>query len=537
MIMEPTISGDEAIELAKARRLQMLRERIKQIEENNGMACYKPHSKQDLFHRAGKFPRRYLRTGNRFGKSTVGSAEDCAWAIGERIWYPKSDPARYEGIPKRAVKGLIIVQDWDKAEEIFTSQTQGAGKGKLFKMLPSESVVSVDKNQAGNVCRIVVKSVHGGMSELNLDTIKSFKANPMGQESSDWDFIHVDEPCPEEMWTAVSRGLIDREGSAWFTCTPIIEVWINDLFYPRGQAKRTFENAIVSADGNYWALTGSMHDNPTLTTKSKQLFISTLSAEERAARVDGKPRALAGQIFNDYDEDKHQYRGVPVGWDDHDKPSKEWTIRVAIDTHGSMNSNQAVLMVATGPLGHSYFFAEVYERLDIPTIADLILLKLDGRDIYQAPLEPGAFIEHPSTGRRLADDFLEAGIPVELGSKDLDGGISKVQEGLKLVDPKTGEPMWRFSPTLTEFHDEIDRYVWTSKGRPYDKRDHMMENFRRLVMTGLTWVPNVDRSARGVVKPVRVGVQSLQLPTIRGLVMPLRAEKNQRSNYKKLRYR
>jgi len=34
----------------------------------------------------------------------------------------------------------------------------------------------------------------------------------MGSESSDFDFVHVDEPCPEPMYKAAARGLIDRNG-------------------------------------------------------------------------------------------------------------------------------------------------------------------------------------------------------------------------------------------------------------------------------------------------------------------------------------
>jgi hypothetical protein len=38
-----------------------------------------------------------------------------------------------------------------------------------------------------------------------------------GSESSDWDFLHIDEPCPRDMYVANARGLIDRGGSDWFT--------------------------------------------------------------------------------------------------------------------------------------------------------------------------------------------------------------------------------------------------------------------------------------------------------------------------------
>ena len=66
-------------------------------------------------------------------------------------------------------------------------------------------------------------------------------ANPMGLESSQWDWIHVDEPIPEGMWNAVSRGLMDTGGSAWFTCTPIAEQWINEFFLPVKMMKNQFE--------------------------------------------------------------------------------------------------------------------------------------------------------------------------------------------------------------------------------------------------------------------------------------------------------
>ena len=63
----------------------------------------------------------------------------------------------------------------------------------------------------------------------------------MGQESSQWDWIHVDEPIPEAMWIANSRGLMDTGGSAWFTCTPIAEQWINKFFLPTKLMRSSFE--------------------------------------------------------------------------------------------------------------------------------------------------------------------------------------------------------------------------------------------------------------------------------------------------------
>ena len=43
----------------------------------------------------------------------------------------KDDPDRFKGIPQRPTKGLILVADWDKAREVFTSMEEGQ-KGNLF---------------------------------------------------------------------------------------------------------------------------------------------------------------------------------------------------------------------------------------------------------------------------------------------------------------------------------------------------------------------------------------------------------------------
>jgi hypothetical protein len=510
VLTEPAV---DMMELVRRRNYLALLKRKQEIFSKNGMAAYQPHAKQDIFHRSGRFKRRYVRTGNRFGKSTMGTAEDCAWAIGERVWYGKDDPARTEGIPKRSTAGLIIVQDWDQADKIFTSQEDGQSKGKLFKMLPESAIEGIEKNQAGNINKVLVKCKWGGISSITLDTIESFKRNPMGHESADWDWIHIDEPLPEAMWTAISRGLIDRGGSAWFTCTPLTEMWINDMFVPGKLSRMEFNAPYFKSDGTLWMISGSMHDNPLLKSEDKALFIAGLTKAEIAARVEGKPKALAGQIYSEFDSEIHNYEGVPHGWEDHDVPGEDWTLRAAIDTHGSSNSSQAVLFAATGPQGHTYFFAEIYEALLIPELCDLINHKTKGRALFNVPLEPGAWIPHPSRGDCMADDFMMAGLPVEKAVKDPNRGILAAQKALKLRDPRTGEPMLRFSPSLTRFAWEIDRYVWDPKtGKPVDKNDHMMENFYRLVLSDLTWVQNQSYSKRPM-KPVVVKEALLDLPS------------------------
>lgn len=490
--------------VAQLRRREFLR-------RNNGLAFYTPHAKQDQFHRAGNFKLRYARTGNRFGKSTMGAAEDLAWCLGERTWYPEGDPGRTVGLPTHPVKGVILVADWDKAEEIFTSQEEGDRRGKLFAMLPSAALVRVEKNQAGYIAKIVIKSKWGGNSMIYIDTVKSFMSNPMGHESSDWDFVHVDEPIPEDMWIAYSRGLVDRNGAAWFCCTPVVELWINDKFIPSGRTREDFSQPYSDVATSKWIITGSIYDNERLSLDGIQRFVEGLPKDEVATRVHGRPRQLAGVIYKDFDPLIHVYYDAPKGWTDINRPPKNWTIRVAIDPHP--RTPHAVLFAATSPWDITYFWAEIFNHCFTSDLCDQIKLILGDLEPLSIICDPIAWIEHPNTGETMADDFHRCGVQVWPAPKDLQRGILRTGEKLRERDSK-GHPTLQFSHNLVETIHEFDRYVWDQKKEtPYDKApDHMMECLYRLVIGGLDYVPPETNTTRRVIPMRDIPISDMSIP-------------------------
>ena len=502
------LAGVNLEELSRLRELKRALERQQELKRENGLLYYVPHVKQDKFHAAGTYRRRYVRTGNRWGKSTAGAAEDIAWCMGERIWYAEDDPRRFAGIPQRSVKGVLIVQDWDKAAEIFTSQDDGESMGKIFKLLPRNAFVEVEKNQSGHICKILIKSRWGGNSALCIDTVKSFKSNPMGHESSDWDFVHVDEPIPKEMWAAYSRGLVDRRGSAWFMCTPITELWINDYFIPRGQGRREFDvgQAFSTVEQkDYWVMTGSSMDNPSLTREAIEDFTRDVPAHELESRIHGRPKMLAGIIHREFDRDVHLYSNTPHGWRNPTTPPENWAIRCAIDPHPKIP--MAVLFAATNAYGYTYFFSEIWQKLHIDELCKMIHSQLTyisasemkryTLPLCQAVCDPLAWTPNPINGRTMADEFTAHGVPVSPGSKAMMEGILRTGELLRARDAE-GNPMCYFHESLNETLYEFDRYVWDIETeKPNAKApDHMMENLHRLVLTGLTWI---DMS-----KPVKI---------------------------------
>ncbi len=448
----------------------------------DGLPFYKPHAKQDQFHRATA-KRRMVRAGNRWGKSQSGCAEDVAWLRGERLWYAKDDPARTSGIPDRAVKGLTITTDWDKVDEIWTGE-RGEKPGKVWRYLPKGLVKSKKRNHSGAIDTI--ECVNGSL--WRFDTVKSFMANPQGSESSDWDFIHVDEPCPELMFKAAARGLIDRGGSAWFTLTPLSEFWINDYFFPQdtGGALRD----------NVWAINGSIYDNPYLDQDAIKEYEGTLTEDEKQCRLYGLPMHLAGLVYKTFEWDKHVLKDVPFGWKDFATPPDNYTIYYNIDPHP--RTPHAVLFCAVSPLGQRFYYNDIFDHTTVESLSKQIREHIAGRHVGGVRIDPAAYIDDPITGTNMATEFHRCGIPVAKATKALAQGILRVNMELAR-DPQC---IW-FCPSARTTLWEIQRYAWDQKparlNKPIDVDDHMMENMYRMELSEPIWLDPDD--AKGTIVP------------------------------------
>ncbi len=448
------------------RKLNLERARLKLVKDF-GLSFYAPYSKQDAFHRSGSFKLRMFRAGNRSGKSTMGCAEDCGWLLGYRPWYKEGDPARTEGIPQRPVKLLVITTDWDKVDEIFTSQ-KGEG-GKLWRMLPRGFVKSTRRNHAGAIETIECENG----SILRFDTVKSFASNPQGAESSDWDAIHVDEPCTNDHWKAASRGLIDRNGKAWFTLTPLTQFWINDLFFPgeyAGKAKRS----------DVWAIAGSTTDNPHLSAEAIEAFKSELTEDEIQCRLHGIPLELSGLVFKQFSFAKHVLSKVPSGWADYHRPPSSFLINIRIDPHPQ--TPHAVLFEAVSPQLQRFFVHEIFRHCTVEELAKEINDFTRGYFVNTVRIDPIAKINDPITGGSMLTEFWKHGIIAQEASKAKAFGILNTQKVLK-ADP---QGLW-ISPEMKRFLYEIHRYCYDKENKPIDKDDHMMENMYRMLLDDPIW--------------------------------------------------
>lgn len=548
--------NETTVDLETLARLNELRaenealQRAKALREAYGLDFYVPHAKQDKFHSTGDKTGRYCRTGNRGGKTKCGAAEDVSFCVGGRTFYRKSFDVidgqknvvrRHvgsrdhelvrKGIPQYPVKGLLVVADWDKAKDIFTGRDGSYETwGELFQLIPREAIEKVHLSRGGHVDQIHIKRLTefgGGVSSLSIDTVESYKHSKMSQESSDFDFIHIDEPCPRPMFVANSRGLADRRGKYWFNCTPIDELWIDSMFTPPGQysVKDAAEGlSFLTADGaSRYMITWSMRDNPWMTEEGIRDFESNLTREERQCRIDGLPLAFAGLIYKEFIYDLHVLCDVPKGWNDYHLPPKDYTIRVWWDYHTRLP--QAVLFFATDPKGRVFVYDELFDDNLIRPVCESIVSKLKGRNVVDQEIDPFAIIKHPSTEESVQDDIMGYGtdeVPMffEPATKDLSTGIKKVRERLleREIIGGVAHPTIMFSPRLQQTLFEFSHYVYDiKKNEPKDQDNHMMENLYRAVLNGLPYVE--VRNNHGPVKPfvIREG-QDLRMSVPKGLL-------------------
>ena len=465
------------------RREVSLEKRRKQLLSEQAIFFYTPHSKQLLFHEAANYHYRYARTGNRFGKSEMGAAEDVAYALGFRPWIPEGDERRTRGIPSHPTKGLIVSIDWDKSEEAFTSMETG----KLFKYIPKDKFIGYEKNHSGAIDLIRIRHVSGGVSTIHLDTVKSYKQNPLGQETSFWDWIHYDEPPDEGMYKANIRGLMDRDGYVWFTCTPLEEPWIDAMFIPDLQ-DQSLANLNIQEHGDFWMMTGATDDNPHLTRESIERVMAQYTDEERETRRSGIPRAYSGLVYKEFKWEVHVRRDPPLGWKSWWEPPDSFCLRFAIDYHPRKPHH--VMFIATSPNEYHYVYAELFVSCLMSDLVADIRLCLHLRE----PTVPGLIDPLSDTPNRVTDitpleEVLRLGLPVMAATKDPHNGILKVKEILSQRD-RAGNPTVIFNASLRRTLFEISRgYVWDKEtNKPKKENDDAMENFYRLALQGLTYI-------------------------------------------------
>jgi hypothetical protein len=230
-------------------------------------------------------------------------------------------------------------------------------------------------------------------------------------------------------------------------------------------------------------------------------FIRDIEPNDVPARVFGVFRALIGRVLKEFDKDIHWVEPFKIGAD--------WPVVAMIDFH--LSKPQAISFHAYGPHGMQYIVKEIWENLSPDEIADEIIraVRVNGWLIEYAFIDPLSKGDTQYMKNRagsdvrdsfsiLSEKLADAGIILDVGSKDKVSGIKNIQDALKGAN---SIPTYFIFNTCVRHLHEVQRWVYDDNDKPVKENDHFMENWYRATLTGVQYdgqrgKPRVSRPRR-----------------------------------------
>lgn len=447
---------------------QMLIEEMQRRHKEHKLSYYKPHPKQQIFHKCEK-RNRWALGGNRTGKTEVGAVE--------AVWYARGNHP-YKDINKPTdgwVVSLTNEVQRDVAQQKVLSYLDPAWI-KGVKMREGRS----DDPDHGVIDFILVESIHGGNSMIG------FKSCDQGRErfqgtSKDW--IWFDEEPPKEIYDECVMRTLDCRGHIWGTMTPLKGLtWVYDSIYLNERD-----------DPEVWYIPMSWEDNPYLSADEVQRLTLTLSDEELEARKHGRFVALSGLVYKEFREEIHVIDPFPV--------PREWQDTISIDP--GMDAPLSAHFYAVDHDGNVFVVAEHYRAgwniLQHMQAIEQVALdndwKRDVRGHLSCIMDAAADQHSLQNERSVAELFRECGMNVNTNvNKSKWAGIQTVKRYLQ-CQPHYDEQRWPHGKpklfifsTCTQMIKEIKAYRWKEtpnggKEEPIKKNDHAMDDLRYYIMS------------------------------------------------------
>jgi phage terminase large subunit-like protein len=420
--------------------LAQLAEGVKQQARKPNIFGYQPHAKQQEFHSSTAKKRLYIG-GNRSGKTTAGVAEMIWYARGahpfKRVYEPPVQ-LRVIGVDfKRGVKSILLPQ--------------------YKRWVPPSMLKSGSWDRSydndGNILTLLNGSTIEFMSyEQETDKFAGVPRHA----------VHYDEEPPFHIYDESQARLIDYDGDAWFTMTPVEGMtWIYDELYLPAAEGKTNKICVVEAH---------MSDNPHINQSGVSNFIEGLGSREDAKtqRQDGKFIQLGGLVFKKFKPATHVIPYEKV-------PPKEWEWYASVD-HG-YNNPTAWLWHAVSPDGNVVTFWEEYanERI-VKDWAEIFHQrnKAFGKIPDIVVGDPAMAQRQGVTGTSIQIEYSNHGVFILPGNNDVLIGINQMQNYLS-VNHETNKPYWHITENCHNLIREMSRLrwkTWAGRKAQYENNAH-----------------------------------------------------------------
>lgn len=401
--------------------IEMIAKGLKQQAIKPNLHGYKPHEKQELYHKIDKKGRLYIG-GNRSGKTYSSIVEDI-W------WLTQTHP--YLNTPEPPVRGRLVCVDFTYGlEQIILP---------LFKaLMPTEYLQNGSWEDSYSKQFRTLTLKNGSTIEF-----MSYEQETEKFAGTSRHFIHFDEEPPMHIFNECNARIVDTDGRYWISMTPVEGLtWTYEKIYEPGKHDSPLIG-VVEAD---------MLDNPHISKEAAEAYLSGLDEDERRAREHGEYRQLGGLVYKKFHVKTHVIEPMI--------PPKDWYWYCSLD-HG-YNNPTAVLWHAVSPTHKVITFDEWYEReKTLDEIAAAIHAKNTAHgkipDFYCA--DPAIAQRSAHNGTSIQTEYAMRGIGFALGNNDVLVGVAKVQNYLRPA-ADTGVPFYQITENCTSYIGEMERLRW-----------------------------------------------------------------------------
>ena len=289
----------------------------------------------------GRTPRiRLFEAGNQGGKTTIGIAEDIAHMMGFRPWLKKDDPD-YRIRIKVPNNGLVGC-------EVAGQNLIQRIEPQFREFIPAHCEPEWTRYSDGSVKSVTLTYDYIGNKCGSTAHFRSYvqPADSFEGVLSDWQ--HWDEPPPQPIWNAASRGKMASNAPSWLTMTPLKEPYIYDMLSLNAFNNNGSDDEVAIFRCSVWANCqdwcrecdvtipanepdqiepGKVRTVNRCPTCRKVMgfmpragidnYLKTIAdPDEREAREEGKWKHLSGSVYKKFSKDTHGYPDftIPRDW-------------------------------------------------------------------------------------------------------------------------------------------------------------------------------------------------------------------------------
>ena len=250
-----------------------------------------------------------------------------------------------------------------------------------------------------------------------------------------------DEEPPKHIYNECQARLIDTNGDAYLTMTPVEGMsWVFDDIYTPGK----------NGNNDIEIIEIEMSENPYISKESSRRYLASLDPEERKARERGEFVAMGGKVFKNFSKDIHIIPPVV--------PPKDWEWYVSLD-HG-YNNPTAMLWHAVSKDNRIITFAEHYKsEMTVPEHAQIFHLRNAGFERIPDFVvgDPAMSQRSGITGTSIFQEYADRGIYISPANNDVDSGINRMLQYLR-----GDKPRWQITENCVSLIGEMQKLRWAT---------------------------------------------------------------------------